>query len=313
MKKHELNHFLKDPSKIDKYKLDELLGIVKRYPYFHSGRILLAKRSIELKHPNARQRLRLAALYVADRNYFKKYLSKKTFHSHINTQRPNAGYSPLSKQQIPTPVRPPSKIDKLIEELNSDINNVIKSRTKFFEIQKKIEEEDAVSSALEKVHHSPSTPFAEEDDTTKDREENPTYLDPPPVLETDDFSEKHEEEKTITENVSNEKEEEPDFQNVDIPEEFPKSDNKKRQDQSEIIDKFIKDSPSIKFKNKNKETETDLTSSSSEWNNDLISEHLAEIYLGQGNKQRAIHIYQELCLKFPEKKPYFADIISNLK
>ncbi len=86
-----------------------------------------------------------------------------------------------------------------------------------------------------------------------------------------------------------------------------------RKSQQDIIDKFIKESPSIKYQRKEQETAQDLAEQSAAWDPNLASEYLAEIYLHQGNKKRAIEIYEALCLKYPEKKSYFADLISKIE
>ena len=57
----------------------------------------------------------------------------------------------------------------------------------------------------------------------------------------------------------------------------------------------------------------DLAEQSASWDPNLASEYLAEIYLHQGNKKRAIEIYEALSLKYPEKKSYFADLISKIE
>ena len=49
------------------------------------------------------------------------------------------------------------------------------------------------------------------------------------------------------------------------------------------------------------------------WDKNLASEYLAEIYLKQGNKKRAIEIYEVLSLKYPEKSGFFADQIRAIK
>ncbi len=46
---------------------------------------------------------------------------------------------------------------------------------------------------------------------------------------------------------------------------------------------------------------------------DIATETLARIYAEQGHHQRAIKIYQQLILKFPEKSRYFAAQIKNLE
>ncbi len=52
---------------------------------------------------------------------------------------------------------------------------------------------------------------------------------------------------------------------------------------------------------------------SSELLNAMVSETLAEIFINQGNKPRAIEIYRQLSLNYPEKSDYFASRIQKLK
>jgi len=99
----------------------------------------------------------------------------------------------------------------------------------------------------------------------------------------------------------------------------PKKDDSKENDKSDrekqtnVIDKFIKESPSIKYTKKDEISTTDLAETSASWDRNLASEYLAEIYLKQGNKKRTKEIYKALMLKYPEKKPYFADLISKIE
>ncbi len=86
-----------------------------------------------------------------------------------------------------------------------------------------------------------------------------------------------------------------------------------RDSQQKIIEKFIKESPSIKYSKETEASTADLAENSTAWDKNLASEYLAEIYLKQGNKKRAIEIYEALSLKYPEKKSYFADLISKIK
>jgi hypothetical protein len=45
----------------------------------------------------------------------------------------------------------------------------------------------------------------------------------------------------------------------------------------------------------------------------LMTETLAQIYFNQGYYLRAIHVYEKLSLKFPEKNSYFAAQINKIK
>lgn len=56
----------------------------------------------------------------------------------------------------------------------------------------------------------------------------------------------------------------------------------------------------------------DISEQSIQFDNEIISETLAQVYLTQGYVDRAIDIYYELSLKFPEKSVYFAGLIDRL-
>ncbi len=86
--------------------------------------------------------------------------------------------------------------------------------------------------------------------------------------------------------------------------------------QQEIINDFLKQAS----KGRNRinqaakaEEQQDLSSKSTKLNKSLVSENLAQIFAMQGKNKKAIKIYQQLQLKIPKKKDYFAAQIVKLQ
>jgi len=80
----------------------------------------------------------------------------------------------------------------------------------------------------------------------------------------------------------------------------------------EIIDKFIREEPSISRPKSDFFNPVKVARSSREEKPGLVSETLARIHVQQGNIEKAIEIYRRLSLNFPEKSRYFAAQIEKL-
>ena len=83
--------------------------------------------------------------------------------------------------------------------------------------------------------------------------------------------------------------------------------------EEEIIEKFIREEPQIHPPSPDKLDMENKARRSAEDPNDLVSETLASIYTEQMLFHKAIDTYQKLSLKYPEKRAYFADQISELQ
>jgi len=86
--------------------------------------------------------------------------------------------------------------------------------------------------------------------------------------------------------------------------------------QSSIIDQFLRLNPRLKAMHNMKmkqEPQEDLSLRNSKIKKGIASESLANIFLNQGKVKKAIKIYEQLVLKYPEKKSYFAEQIEKLQ
>jgi len=96
------------------------------------------------------------------------------------------------------------------------------------------------------------------------------------------------------------------------PKETPKI--LKTPDSDSVIERFIKENPSISRPKAEFFNPVSVARHSAEdAPDDLVSETLAQIYVKQGLQKKAIQVYEKLILIYPHKIAYFADLINKLK
>lgn len=81
----------------------------------------------------------------------------------------------------------------------------------------------------------------------------------------------------------------------------------------ELIDKFIRDEPKLSRPKTEFFSPVNMAKQSVAEDITFVSETLAKIYVLQGNYAKAIKAYENLRLKYPEKRLYFASQIKNLR
>jgi hypothetical protein len=80
-----------------------------------------------------------------------------------------------------------------------------------------------------------------------------------------------------------------------------------------ILDKFIRENPRISRPKAEFYNPANMAKQSVEENEDIATETLAKLYVNQGHIKKAIRTYEKLCLIYPHRITYFADLIQKIK
>ena len=385
MNKQKFIELLNNPGDLKEVNLNELDDLVAENPYFQAARVLEAKGHRLLKSKVAGRKTASAAVYSTNRILLKKYLAgdgikvekpvvsspkpieekPKPFVRPVETkveQTPTPTPTPQASEvpspeatQVPEPSEGSSSIDQLIYNLHKDMEELEKSRAKYIEVSRKIEEEEAVEKAVKKAtrvtEKAEPKPKAETAKTTTGSSGAATKAKATTTKKaTGSRTKTAGEKKSTTKKATTSKSA---TKSVAKPKastskaatakktttksstrktspkttakksssktskttkstKSTKKDDHDGENQHQLIDEFIKNNPSFKPAQESGEQQ-DLSAQSTALPEDIGTEYLAEIFLNQGKKDKALKIYNSLMLRFPEKKAYFAGRIKKIK
>ncbi|MFY0594390.1 hypothetical protein [Roseivirga sp.] len=271
MDRERFSTLLLDPSQVTDNDIRALNEYRKKYPYFQSLYVVIAKALKDREHPKTDAFIKKAAIYSANR-------------SHLKTIIEGEYVFPEKRQEPEVPVVEDSvKEEKPIEKLKKTDTRpkVEEKKEELANVKPEIEGEKLVSAPESKESDSD----LDEIRATKRRIE--ALLSGVPFEE-----EKPQEHKPVT--IS-----------------------KATANQVEIIEKFIKNEPQLDRQkirdNESFKSQEDLASKVIKGVDHFETETLAKLMIKQGKSKRAINIYENLRLKFPEKSAYFAAQIEEIK
>jgi len=286
--------------------LEGLKAILKAYPYFQNVHALIAKGSKDNSTKYAPIRLKYAALYTTDRAVLKMIMENRlNFSEQLPSKSPPPAKPKPTEKEIkpdtsksPASEKRPHKFSRdslyqLYKEIDSNLHEIGISKKKFFEV--------ADTSEIPKSNAGSDTPAESPQNSEKDQKD---------TGETTDDQEK----KNLTD-IEGEKET---VILKELEEKGPReAEGEIQKAQIKIIDKFIESPPNLSELKEdeplNPPESMDLSEQSVAEDQDLVSENLANIFLKQGKKDKAIEIYKKLIWKFPQKKAYFASRIEEIK
>ena len=309
MNKSQFYEILKNPQSVSEESLDGLKEIVEEYPFFQIGRMLWLKNLHKLDHIKYNSELKSSAAYVPDRTKLFQLINNighpvnnqknnvENFETPLNDQKQNKDNLATDDKIIDSTsntakTNPVSITDNYLnasDDFTDETGNIYNfTLNKDANKKEDSEIEDIVLPAADLLDYETTSSSGYSLPDIKEIEEvNPN--------ENRSFSDwlhiMH-------------------YSNPPKPKKGKKKSKKKGMD---LIDNFLNSSPQINPNPSKKASEVDLGKKSTNTQDDILSETLADIYINQGNKSKAIAILEKLRLKYPEKSVYFARRINELK
>ena len=353
MKKEQFYKLLENPSQANTTAIKSLEKVIANNPYFTTGRLLHPKIQIERKNIKASEELEKRGTYYPNELILEDWAANfedsgteqaakdPSVKESVDVSKELMDVLPTVVKDLTSPVVKPEKNEEKSAPVKPIEEKLEEEKTE--EAKSEEPKEKLVSQEEVKEQAEPETPSVEKEETTKSEE-------PSEDSNTGDIADevmknmlalrqtlkdlKPKEEKkpaakpkgTTKAKTTAKKSATP--KKKTTPKATPKKKTesqkktiagnkereKKLESQQKLIKNFIKNPPDLKpeYKGEDKPNE-DLSTVSTSENRLLVSESLAKILSRQGKHQKAIEVYEQLMLKYPKKKSYFAAQIKNLK
>lgn len=282
MNRDQFHQYLKYPEQLNANSLVELEDLVKEYPYFQAARMLFVKNLKNLDNIRFNRQLKYAAAYVNNRQFLFGILNGIRISE-------DGSFIPLptDKKPVYDDAVLASDILSLSEE---DQDNTIPETD--------IEDLTGYNKAIYVQELERYITIADMD----------LLLFDFPVEDQDtlefDFDSK-------LPDISSANIKSP--VNIESPVEPENTTGNKGVSTRDLIDEFIRVNPRMPKPSDPKQEEKSIAHKTPKENDLFMTETLAEIYLKQGYYYKALHAYEKLSLKYPEKSTYFASQIEKIK
>jgi len=295
MTPENFNRYLKNPSLLDGSTVDDLWALVKEYPYFQMGRMLLARNLHNIGHEAYPLALRLAAAYAGDRSKLKMLIDG----------------SPVPVKsvfgEIETKDSTPAEIAVTEEMPVASPGEILETETILSVQKEEVVDQDVIpgeiSTALPTENQSTVTTEVAETEVGS-REVEIEQVKHNPLIDS------------IFMRLSSIEVTEPEPETAFTPAEDPEPEeipDPKTLARNELVDRFIREEPRISAPKREFFSPEDKARQSTSLPEDLVSETLAKIYEQQGLFNMAVKIYEKLMLLIPEKSSYFAARIDEIE
>jgi len=305
MNRNDFLNMIDETVPVNRQMIGEVYELLDIFPYFQSAHMLLLKELQKKDDVKFENQLRLSAIHIADREVLYYLLEAKTSPEveSLDVKQKVTSSEKITGETQQTVIESAKNSEYLITEIEkSSVDTILN--------EKQDEDDEAHSHSIlistESDIEEISSVMLIMDEEPSENEKSIFYMDPGfSVPDSDDLLEldidDNQEIKSDKGDLYNE--------SLDI-----KGKDSSKQLQAELIDKFIIANPRIEpVRDKTNLPLDDISKPSTDEVGGFVTETLARIYINQGYYSKAIDIYEELSLKFPEKSSYFATQIEKVK
>lgn len=346
MDKERFNTLLADMDMITDTDIKSLNQLRKQYPYFQNQYVMIAKALKKRNHPKTDAFIKKAAIYSADRALLKAIIMDEHNFTPVveeaeeSDQAQEVSAVPAtSDQKAPEIAEEEAVVEKKLEEAPADPKvkaPIVKPIPQAEEVATvKVEEPSHEAKAVPKpepikppVVHIPepkvekTPPPPPEKPTTTVKAESTTPEKPGEKRESnqdliDELERDLKEIRKKKQLIAKMLEQQEAKQSAKKVAPAKKKTATAKTSQSELIEKFIQNEPQMgKQKLVHDESvhqHEDLAARYTQAQEDFYTETMARLMVTQKKYRKAIQIYENLGLKFPEKRTYFASQIEKVK
>ncbi len=273
MQKENFQKYLYKPEVYDDSIPEELEELVKQFPWFSTGAIILLFLSKMKSESDYNENLKKYILNIPNRSYTKRILQSGI-------------YKTLKANDRHKAVEGSTDLHSRIPGILNQVDNTETNKISVLEDDSLLE---FTASLKADINVPPESINGDQGLVDQESPDDTLELDATEIPDTQNFD--HWIEKFGGDSV------------------IEKSPLKKHG----IIESFINSDPGVIRADKEVRLKGDVSRNSTEEHEGFITDTLAKIYLKQGLYNKAIYAYEKLCLKYPEKSIYFASQIEEIK
>ncbi len=304
MNRSDFINMLEDKVPLNRQMVGEVYELIDIFPYFQCAHLLLLKGLQNNGDIKFEKQLRTSAMHIADREVLYYLLNRKPAVASEQKEviKEKAVETENGSDHQQTVIESAKNSEQLISEFEKESGGPLMDQAD--DSMNLHSHSILISSGAEPVD-SDEVMLVMDDEPASD-DDRVFYMDP--GFSVPDFSDLLELDTDPGKTLSSPEDDNSREQPVDD------TGRNKKLLQSELIDKFILANPRIvPVKDASKVSPEDISKPYYEREGVFVTETLARIYINQGYYSKAIDIYQELSLKFPEKSSYFASQIELVK